>query len=68
MVAVKWIVFALCTLWAIGGAVVMLGYGAGSSPDGLAVSALINFGPMAGSLGWLVISARTAKRRVLDRR
>lgn len=68
MASVKCIVFALCTLWAMAGAVVMLGYGAASSLDGFALSALINFGPWAGSLFWLVVSARTAKRRKTDRR
>ena len=58
MATLKWIVFAVCLLWAIGGAIVMLGYGAGSNPTTLALSALIDFGPLVLSFLWIVIAAR----------
>lgn len=60
MAVLRWTVFALCTLWAMGGAIVMLGYGAGRSPAELALSALMNFGPLVLSLLWVVASRRSS--------
>lgn len=58
MAILKWIVLGVCSLWAMGGVIVMLGLGAGDSPTSLALSALINFGPFALSLLWIFVAAR----------
>jgi len=62
MAIMKWTVFGLCTIWAMGGAIVMLGYGTSSSPAELALSALMNFGPFMLSLLWVVWPRRRTKR------
>ena len=59
----KWTVFGLCTVWAMGGGIVMLGYGAGNSPAEVAGNVLMNFGPFVLSLLWLAASKQNPKKR-----
>lgn len=61
MKVLRWIVFVACLLWAMGGAIVMMGYGAGSSVADLALSALINFGPLVLSLAWILFTAQRTR-------
>jgi len=58
MAHLKWIVLAVCSLWAMGGLIVMLGYGAGGSPISIGLTALLNFGPLALGLAWVVAPRR----------
>lgn len=59
MAILRWTVLVVCSLWAMGGVIVMLGYGAGGSPTTLAVAALANFGPLALSLLWIIAARMT---------
>jgi hypothetical protein len=59
MATLRWTVLVVCSLWAVGGVIVMLGYGAGGSLTSLAVGALIDFGPLALSLLWITTARKT---------
>ena len=54
MTALKWIVLAVCTLWALGGLIVVLGYGLSL------LGMLGDFGPLALALLWLVATRRNS--------
>jgi hypothetical protein len=62
MATLRWAAFGLCTLWALGAVILMLGYGAGRKPAELALSALVNFGPFVLSLLWALWPRRPTKR------
>jgi hypothetical protein len=47
----------------MGGAVVMLGYGAGASPGELMLDVVMNFGPFVLSLLWLAASSQNPRKR-----
>lgn len=59
MAIVRWTVVVVCSLWAIGGVIVMSGYGDSGSPSALALSALGNFGPLSLSLLWIISARKT---------
>jgi len=58
MAILRWIVLGVCSLWGMDGVILMFGSGAGFSPTNLALSWLINFGPLALSLLWIFVAAR----------